>query len=170
MSSEATNSSKKRGEDVSMETEVKKNEEGKLETTADVQSLLEKIEKNVAKQTKYSRLQFFCAALAVVILVVALLAVGIKLFPLIDQVSQTLSLVNTTITDMKLGEMTKSVTDLAQAGSKGISDALKQIESALGGVESAIKVIEGLDIEGLNGGIEKLNSVLEPMARFFGRK
>ncbi len=153
-----------------METNLTKTESAKAEEKADVQSLLERIDKNVAKQTRYSRLQFFCSAISVVILVVALLAVGMKLFPLIDQVSGTLTTVNTTIQDMKLAEMTKSVTDLAAAGSEGISDALKQIDAAMGGVEKAIKVIEGLDIQGLNDGITKLNEVLEPMAKFFGRR
>lgn len=153
-----------------METKIEKNETAKLEETPDIQALLVKIEKNVSRQTRYSRLQFFCAALALIVFTVGLLALGMKVFPIIDQVSGTLMMVNSTIEEMKLAEMTKSITDVAKEGSVGISDALKQIDSAMEGVTGAIKVIEGLDIQGLNDGITKLNEVLEPMAKFFGRR
>ena len=159
-----------KGDADAKETNLIKNENANIEEKPEMMTLLEKIEKNTSRQARYSRLQFFCAALCVVILAVSLLAVGMRLFPLLDQLGGTLTLVNTTITDMKLAEMTQSVTDLAEAGSEGISDALKQIEAAMSGVESAINVIEGLDIAGLNEGIEKLNNVLEPMAKFFGRR
>lgn len=153
-----------------METKIEKIDAGKIEETPEIQALLVKIEKNVARQTRYSRLQFFCALLALAVLTVGLLAVGMKLFPIMDQVSGTLTLLNTTVQDMKLAEMTKSITDVAKEGSQGISDALEQIDVAMEGVSSAIKVIEGLDIQGLNDGITKLNDVLEPMAKFFGRR
>lgn len=153
-----------------MESNLEKNEKIKAEETADIQSLLLKIEKNVARQTRYSRLQFICAALALVVFTVGLLALGMKVFPIIDQVAGTLTNINTTIQDMKLAEMTKSITDVAKEGSAGISDALEQIDQAMEGVSSAIKVIEGLDIQGLNDGISKLNDVLEPMSKFFGRR
>ena len=144
--------------------------EVKPDAPESVEEMIRRIDKNIAKQTRYARLRFYSSLLGIAVVIVALLAVGMKVFPLLDQVSGTLTQVSTTIDSMKLGDMAKSVTDLATTGTAGINDALKQVDSAMDGVSSAIQVIEGLNIDGLNGGIEKLNEVLEPMAKFFGRK
>lgn len=170
-----------------METELNKIVEAESKkdkkAEADAEALLARIDRNVAKQTVYARLQFICALVCVVILIVALLALGMKLFPLIDQVSGTLTQVSETLThvngtitefnqtveDMRLADVARSVTTLAEAGSAGIAEALVQLEEAMQGVGDALQVIEKLNISGLNAGISKLNTVLEPLAKFFGR-
>ncbi len=159
-----------------METNVKTNAPAASESLT-MQALMEKIEKNVAKQTRWARFQFYSSFLCVIILVVALLALGMKVFPLLDQLSTTLTTVNTTITDinttitdMDLVELTKNVNSLIDVGSAGIETALGDVENAMVGVNDALTTISALDIEGMNASISNLNDVSGKMAKVFGIK
>ena len=152
-----------------METNVNTNALAADESPA-IQALMEKIEKNVAKQTRWARFQLYCSFICVIILVVALLALGMKVFPLLDQLSTTLTTANTTITDMDLVGLTKNVNNLIDVGSAGIETALGDVEDAMVGVNDALKTISSLDIEGMNASITNLNDVSGKMAKVFGIK
>ncbi|MDO5111574.1 MAG: hypothetical protein Q4E65_04630 [Clostridia bacterium] len=151
-----------------METNVKTN--AAAEESLTMQALMEKIEKNVAKQTRWARLQLYSSFLCVIILVVALLALGMKVFPLLDQLSTTLTNVNTTITEMDLVGLTENVNTLIDVGTAGIETAMGDVEDAMVGVNDALKTVSSLDIEGMNESIGNLNDVSTKMAKVFGIK
>lgn len=159
-----------------METEIKteaaevvepkealKKETKKEARDESIEEMLASINKNVKRQTALARWRALTSLLALVVLVAALLAVGLKVMPLLDQVSGTLTQVQNTITGMKLEELTKNINELTVTGTQGINQALSEVGDAM-------EVINGFDIEGLNGGIEKLNDVMEPLSNFFSRR
>lgn len=98
------------------------------------------------------------------LLVCLILAAGaLYVLPGVNTLVTNLNVVATNLNQIDINLMTESVTNLAVTGTEGIETALEQVSVAL-------ENINRLDIDGLNQSIGDLGAVVEPMARFFGKK
>ena len=128
--------------------------------------LLQRMEKTNRKQVAYARLQFAFSLIAAVCCV-ALLLVGIKILPQLQEA--------TTQAEVVLANLETVTTELARADLSGMVeniDALvTNVDGLVGtsqaGVEETMKKINGIDFDALNDAIKDLSNVIEPIAKFF---
>ena len=128
--------------------------------------LLQQMEKSNRKQVAYARLQFVFSLIAAVCCV-ALLLVGVKILPQLQEATKQAETV--------LENLETVTTELAQADLSGMVeniDALvTNVDGLVGtsqaGVEETMKQINGIDFDALNDAIKDLSNVIEPIAKFF---
>lgn len=98
-------------------------------------------------------------------LLLCLILAGSALYvlPGVNQLVSKLTIVVDNLNQIDITLMTESVTNLAVSGTEGIETALTQVSAAL-------ETINRLDIEGLNKSIADLGAVVEPLAKFFGKR
>lgn len=73
----------------------------------------------------------------------------------LDQVAKSLQ-------EVDFAQLAENVNEMVDQSGEAMTDAMKQMDEAL-------QAVEALDIEGLNAGISRFNSVVEPLARLFGK-
>lgn len=135
-----------------------------MESNLNTQSILEQLEKNSRKQTRYAQLQcFFTIAAAVFCLILLILVAGI-----IPKVTEVAGQVNTLATQAEtvLTNLETVTAQLAQADLAGMVanvDALAVSSQA--GMEQALGKINAIDIEALNQAISDLSDVVSPLAK-----
>ena len=128
--------------------------------------LLQQMEKSNRKQVTCARLQLVFSLIAAVCCV-ALLLVGIKILPQLQEATAQAETV--------LQNLETVTTELAQADLSGMVeniDALvTNVDGLVGtsqaGVEETMKKINGIDFDALNNAIKDLANVIEPIAKFF---
>ena len=162
-----------------METTQKTNEEIDATKTEPAQTeaaqpvTLEQLAKDVEKTRKYNRTQARMSVIRTAASVITLVLVCYFLISLMPKVNDVVSNANAAVSKaneviadveaLDLEGMTSSITALAEQGTVGIGTALKDVSRAL-------SVVEKLDIEGLNSSIQDLGTIVEPMAKLFGKK
>ena len=136
------------------------------------EEILARLADNLEKQNRFARWQFYFAlartGLIAVICVVALSFVA-RVAPMVEEIAGKANTVITAVQEVDFVTMTQSVTQLAVTGSDGVEQALADLDVALADVSRAIGTVEKIDIEKLNGGIQSLNDVLEPLSKFFAK-
>lgn len=120
-------------------------------------SLMEQLEKLQKKQLIYSRLSF----IAIAIFVAAFLLLWPSLFGTLKSAKTTLDNTNEAVTLAKdtLVQVNSTLVDVSNMANEGTE-----------GLQEAMGKIEDIDIDGLNSAIEDLQSVIDPLARLFGKK
>lgn len=130
--------------------------------------LLEDLEKSSRRQTAYARMQFIFSAIAVLICVIVLISV-LQVLPVIQNIA--------TKAEYVISNLESVTADLAKSDLLSIVDDMDELVGSVDslvstsqlGVEQALQKINGIDFETLNGAIEDLSDVIEPIAKFFNR-
>ena len=136
-------------------------EEKTVQGAQDMQTL----EGYFIEQRKYQKRQGFLTLIrtaAVVGMFAVLLIAALMVLPRLNSALDALEGTAEVITALELEPMVESVTELATAGTEGITDALDDVTRALAKIEQ-------LDIDGLNQSIEDLGTVVGPLAKLFGK-
>ncbi len=136
-------------------------EEKTVQGAQDMQTL----EGYFIEQRKYQKRQGFLTLIrtaAVVGMFAVLLIAALMVLPRLNSALDSLEGTAEVITALELEPMVESVTELATAGTEGITDALDDVTRALAKIEQ-------LDIDGLNQSIEDLGTVVGPLAKLFGK-
>lgn len=153
-------------------------EERAMQTTEQqrILSCLQTISEQNKKNQRRQKLQLIftaVAACAMVGILLVVLVMGAKAISVLETTAAEVEAVMGTAeeamgTVQSLAEemqrvdyenLSKSVTNLATVGTKGIGEALSRLETTMTEAETALKKLEELDIEGLNAGIEQLNDI-----------
>ena len=131
------------------------------------QQVFEKLLKNSEKQLFYSRLTSLLAMVLVVAVIVCMVMMVPKVMDTVsnanevmEQATETITLANTAIESVKT--MSESITTMGNNMDTFITANSKSVEELMTKLES-------IDFEGLNGAIEDLGEVVEPLANFFGK-
>ncbi len=112
-------------------------------------ALLQQIKDLNKKRLFYSR----CIMIIFIVFCIILISIVPTVVSTLNTAQYTMEHLNQTIS--KTDEALDSVMELADTSASGMQNALEKINA--------------IDIDSLNKGIEDLNTVIEPMANFFGR-
>ena len=88
----------------------------------------------------------------------------------IDAATEELNSVASTLNQVDFVGMSESISELTEQGKDTLSTALGDVEASLDSMQTALDNISKLDVDGLNQSIADLSSIVDPMARLFGRK
>ena len=115
------------------------------------------IEEIIAKQYKMTKIMTVCTAVIAVVLLLTVVVVVPKLMETLSQVDVTL----------------KEVETLSATVNEELPQLIENVNQIMGnensGLTEAIENFNNFDIEGLNEAINSLKSVVEPLAKLFGR-
>lgn len=151
-----------------------------MEVNQELQNVLQQLQQNSRRQTRYARLQCvfsFIAALCCG----GLLLVVLTLLPQINQVVEQVGTVavqaeNVALQAQGLAEQAEEVMTNLETVTRELAevDLAAMVEnvdnlvtSSQEGVSQALDKINKMDIEALNKAIANLSAVVEPMAKFF---
>ena len=116
---------------------------------------------------------FICAAiiaLAVIVLCAVLIPRATKTLRGIDAATEELNSVASTLNQVDFVGMSESISELTEQGKDTLNTALGDVEASLDSMQTALDNISRLDVDGLNQSIADLSTIVDPMARLFGRK
>ena len=142
--------------------------------------LLQQILKTEQTQLRYTRLRFWLTLAGVVLGLIALIAMFVGMNYLkgqiesvtaavtetsqkVNEVADQLNAIDFAALEQAIHELATSATDLIRSLETGLSG----LKSVMDNAEAAMKNLSGVDIDGLNKGIEQLNAVLKPLSDFF---
>lgn len=142
--------------------------------------LLRRLSEDSAARTKYEKAQTLSARIRTAGVVVLALAVAVMTLIIVPRVNSAMDEVDTclvqlnsitsTLDEIDFVGLAQSVETLAVNGNESLATAMDDLEGALQGVDAAISTISALDIESLNKSIDDFGAVVEPLAKFFGKK
>lgn len=120
----------------------------------------------LSKQTFWTRLTaLFMGGIFLVALVTAIILVPRAASVMIDA-EETLEEVN-----VGVEELNKTATQLSKIDFKGlVDDTQKMVNDGSEGITQAIGKIQDLDIDSLNEAITDLGTIVDPLAKLFGKK
>jgi soluble cytochrome b562 len=132
------------------------------------------------KNLRINRIRMVCTIAGLTLLVVALIAVLINVGTVVRKVNavseaaiKTVNNINTiaeqvTKVDLeKLGKSIQNVAELGESTLQQVKDATKGLDLLVQDADEAMQHINSVNFEDLNNGIQRLNDVLAPMAKFF---
>ena len=127
---------------------------------------MERMEKLLEKQSKYTKIQCILTAV-LVICCLGLIFMAAALLPqieaLVPQVESLMTQMEGTLADLKV-----ITTQLAEADLIGmVEDVNNLVTTSQTGVEQAMDKLNALDFSALNKAISDLSAVIEPLSKFF---
>lgn len=154
-----------------------------MEQNRELLEVMNAMQREQARQTVFCRLQMILTAVCAVSCLALTLVLGIAFYRLnasVDavrtSVSETTGHINAVIAEISeidFAALEESVTSFSDNGASAISElqnGMSGLESVLSEAENAIANLNAIDIDALNDGIERLNSILKPVADFFSWK
>ena len=132
-----------------------------MENQAQIQALLEKMEKNSRKQLFYSRMQFVCTLALTVSCILLLVRIG-QFMPQLEQLATQAETVLHNL-EAVTGELQKL--DMVSM----VENINSLVSTSQTGVEEALGTFKEINFDTLNKAIEDLADVVEPMADFVKR-
>ncbi len=144
-----------------------------MENKAEMQQLLERLEKSGQQQAKYAKLQFIFSISAVAICLVFVILALMILPQAHDMVSRTevllqnLETATEKLAETDLDAIISNVDSLVSNVDSLVSNADSLVSTGQGGMQEALEAIEKIDFEKLNDAIEGFSAVVEPLAKFF---
>ena len=131
-----------------------------MEENRDLQELLNRLDESNRQQAKYAKWQCILSAAAAVCCV-ALFVLVCTLMPQVraltmqtESVLTNLEVVTDQLAGMDLGSMVENVDELVLTSQEGVEQTMKKLNT--------------IDFDTLNGAIDDLAAVVEPLSRFFG--
>ena len=132
----------------------------------------EQLLKIAKKQLFWTRL----LTLLILALLVCLVVIWMRAYPVLTDlavkadalmtevqiVAADLDEVVKSLQEVDFGTLAENVDEMVRQSGEAVTGAMEQVGQAL-------QTVENLDIEGLNNSISKFNSVVEPLAKLFGR-
>ena len=132
-----------------------------MDNQAQIQALLEKMEKNSRKQLFYSRMQFICTLALTFGCILILVKIG-QFLPQLELLAAhaesvliNLETVTAELKKLDMVAMVKNINTLVATSQTGVEEALASIQN--------------IDFDTLNQAIEDLAAVVEPMANLLKR-
>ena len=135
--------------------------------------LLKELLEETKEEKKYLKKQLRTTWIICIVMTVIAAAVFIFLFTLLPKLTVALDNLNVLETDLQtitaelkeadISGTVTSVQSLAESTSKLVNDCSESLTEAIAKLNS-------FDVEGLNRAIEDLTSVVEPLAKLFGKK
>ena len=132
-----------------------------MENQAQIQALMEKMEKNSRKQLFYSRMQFVCTLALTVSCILLLVRIG-QFMPQLEQLATQAETVLHNL-EAVTGELQKL--DMVSM----VENINSLVSTSQTGVEEALGTFKEINFDTLNKAIEDLADVVEPMADFVKR-
>ena len=132
-----------------------------MENQAQIQALMEKMEKNSRKQLFYSRVQFVCTLALTVSCILLLVRIG-QFMPQLEQLATQAEAVLHNL-EAVTGELQKL--DMVSM----VENINSLVSTSQTGVEEALGTFKEINFDTLNKAIEDLADVVEPMADFVKR-
>ncbi len=124
---------------------------------------LKSIERESKKQTFYTRIAA-SGTIATMLLAIVALVAGFLAYQRIevamDDVMQEFEAFSVQLSSIDLSEMTDGISGMVDN-----IDAL--VTESRGSISAATEAMDAIDLDGLNGAIEDLQDVIEPLANFF---
>ena len=133
----------------------------------------EEQKRHARKASLAARIQMGCMAGILLALIVVIVSVVPRLHATLDMVDtglEQLNQITATLAEVDFITMGNSITALAVNGSDSLTAAMAELQPTMLGVRAAIATVAGIDVNSLNDSISSLSAILEPMARFFGKK
>ena len=106
----------------------------------------------------------------VLIIAIVLVALSIKISGVISEANTAVSQISEIIKELDSILKNSGITALLNNANKLIEESGESLSGALAGVDDALKKIESIDIASLNSAISDLKSIIDPLARLFGKK
>ena len=139
-------------------------------------SVPEKSEEAVSESTAQQLLSSIRTVLAVIVAVAALSMIGsisatmhdVQL--LTNNASYAVTNLTNTVNELDLKKTLAAIDDMVQDGTVLIDQGNTMIRNSSQDIETSLKAIAGLDIEGLNESIQALESVTTSIGKLFGYK
>jgi len=144
-----------------------------MDDNRQLQEVLQQIQENSRKQTRYARLQCLFSLVAV-LCCAALLVVAIDMIPQVEQALEEVDILAAQAKTLAgqaqtvLGNLETVTEELAEADfSTMVQNMDDLVLTSQEGVSKALEKMEAMDIEALNKAVANLAAVVEPMAKFF---
>lgn len=144
-----------------------------MDDNRQLQEVLQQIQENSRKQTRYARLQCLFSLVAV-LCCAALLVVAIGMIPQVEQALEEVDILAVQAKTLAgqaqtvLGNLETVTEELAEADfSTMVQNMDDLVLTSQEGVSKALEKMEAMDIEALNKAVANLAAVVEPMAKFF---
>ena len=130
------------------------------------------------KNLRINRIRMICSAACLLILIFAVIMLSVnigKIVKNIDEVSaavlETGNNINLVAQDLSkvdfetLGKSIQGIADIGEETLLEINQAAGELETLMTNAETAMNHINSVNFDDLNSGIQKLNDVLEPLAK-----
>lgn len=145
-----------------------------------LKQMLDELRTYEKKNLRINRIRMACTIAGLSLLIVALILVLVNVGTVVrkvDAVSEaaikTVNNINaiaeqvTKVDLEKLGKSMQNVAVLGEETLQQVKDATKGLDVLVKDADDAMQHINSVNFEDLNNGIQRLNSILEPMAKFF---
>lgn len=150
------------------------------DTNEKLMQMFEELRTYEKKNLRINRIRMLCSGLGLLILIVALIIVLIYAGTVVSKVNdvskiaiETVNNINTiaeqiTKVDLeKLGKSLQSIADIGEVTLRQVSAATEGLDELVKDADEAMQHINSVNFQDLNNGIQELNDVLEPIAKFF---
>lgn len=150
------------------------------ENNEQIKQLFDELRTYEKKNLRINRIRMACSIAGLTLLVVALIAVLINVGTVVRKVNavseiaiETVNNINTIaeqVTKIDLEKLGKSIQNVAELGEETlqhVKDATADLGALVKDADEAMQHINSVNFEDLNNGIQRLNDVLAPMAKFF---
>ncbi len=141
---------------------------------------IEELHEYEKKNLRLNRIRLVLAALALAVCIVLLWIVMNNVGTVVERVNEVSEVVKTTGGQMNavaedlnkvdfetLGKTLQTVADLSEKTLGQVYTATDGLDGILANAKTAVENLSSIDIQKLNEGIQALNDVLEPVAKFF---
>ena len=143
------------------------------------QNLMNQLKESNDQQALYAKKTYkmavvaaICCLVAVVSIIVAALVVAPKFNRLYREAETSLkniTEISQQLADADLDKLVLEVEGLVNNTQEDLGIAMDAIDQALVGMDTAMKKIEAIDVNELNGAIKNLSDTVEPFAKFFNK-
>ena len=150
------------------------------ESVDQLKQTIDELRKYEKKNLFINRIRMICSAACLLLLIIAIVLISInvgKIMKQVDAVSETLlktgETINTVAEDLskvdfeKLGKSIQNITDIGEEPLTQITTSASELDTLHSSAEEAMNPLQSIHFADLNNGIQKLNEVLEPLAKFF---
>lgn len=150
------------------------------ESVDQLKQTIDELRKYEKKNLFINRIRMICSAACLLLLIIAIVLISInvgKIMKQVDAVSEVLlktgETINTVAEDLskvdfeKLGKSIQNITDIGEDTLKQINQSASELDTLISSAEAAMNHLNSINFDDLNNGIQKLNEVLEPLAKFF---
>lgn len=132
------------------------------------------------KNLRINRIRMVCSLAGLTLLIVALIVILVNVGTIVHKVNtvseaaiKTVNNINTIaeqVTKIDLEKLGNSIQNVARLGEETLAqvkDATKDLGTLVSDADNAMQHINSVNFEDLNNGIQRLNDVLAPVAKFF---
>lgn len=123
----------------------------------------------IEKQNKMAGIRTLVVAVFMVVITISLLVLSVQFGGIIEDMDSALVAVTSLTNELSTILENTRITELLNNVNILVEQSGDALTEALGGVNEALNTISQIDIATLNEAIADLQTVIEPLARLFGR-